>query len=130
MFNFDFGMLDDYEERMVGRFEKAGLLVSTARVSDGQQPYETAVGHPEYNEGKLVIVEAYPDRATALFGHGKWVKMMTDSRRLRISFKSVSNCSSFESPFAEEAFFSLNANSPSFFTVFSALSRASKVKFN
>ena len=90
MFNLDFGMLDDYEERMVGRFEKAGLLVSTARVSDGQQPYETAVGHPEYNEGKLVIVEAYPDRATALFGHGKWVKMMTDDN-LPDSLKDCGN---------------------------------------
>ena len=70
-------MQNDYEDRVVGRYEEGDVFVSTARVSDGKQPYETGVAHPEYNNDDIIIVEAYDDHAAALFGHGKWVKIMT-----------------------------------------------------
>lgn len=76
MFNF---LLDagNYESRKVARYDSDGLMVSTARVSDGAQPFETAVRHPSYNEGKVVIVEAYDDHASAQAGHNRWVALMT-----------------------------------------------------
>jgi hypothetical protein len=88
-----FGFLPDFfnhEERQVARFEGEDSVIDTARVSDGQQPYETGIAHPEYNDGKWVIVEAYPDKATALFGHGKWVKLMT-AGALPVSLEDCGN---------------------------------------
>uniref|UniRef100_A0A6H1ZH70 Uncharacterized protein n=1 Tax=viral metagenome TaxID=1070528 RepID=A0A6H1ZH70_9ZZZZ len=76
-----FGFLSDtnnYLERVVGRYPEEGeFLVDTAKVSDGKQPYETAVAHPYFNEGKVVIVEAYPTKKAANKGHKKWVNIMT-----------------------------------------------------
>lgn len=59
------------------RYEKDGLLVSTVRVTDSSHPYETAVGHPEYNGGDLIIVEEYDTEEAAKAGHEKWVATMT-----------------------------------------------------
>ena len=77
MFEFldDFG---NYADRKVARFDvDGGASVSTARVSDGRQPFETAVSHPDYNSNKWVIVEAYDTKNEAQAGHDKWVKAMT-----------------------------------------------------
>ncbi len=76
MFDFfmDFG---NYSDRVVGRDDFDWGFVSTAKVSDGSQPIETAVQHPDYNDGKMVIVEAYDDEDAAKAGHTKWVKSMT-----------------------------------------------------
>lgn len=68
---------DNYEDRKVARFEQGDVLVSTARVSDSLQPFETAVAHPDYNNGKLVIVQMYDTKEEASIGHNKWVKLMT-----------------------------------------------------
>jgi hypothetical protein len=80
---FDF-LLDagNYRSRMVGREPldpndpNGEFLVSTAAVSDGREPFETAVKHPDYNGGKMVIVECYPTREAAEAGHAKWVATM------------------------------------------------------
>lgn len=77
-----FGFLQDvfnYESRVIGRWdnETGTQMVSTARVSDGRQPYETAFMHPEYNDGKMVIVEAYDTEDQAMQGHERWQKVMT-----------------------------------------------------
>ena len=76
-FLFDAG---NYERRRVGRWdnESGDMMVSTASVSDGDHPYETAFQHPEYNQGKMVIVEAYDSRGDAESGHARWVKVMTE----------------------------------------------------
>ncbi len=75
---FDFlGMRGNYDTRKVARFDEGELLVSTARVTDGSKPFETAVEHPDYNEGKMVIVEAYDDKDSAQSGHDRWVQTMT-----------------------------------------------------
>jgi len=73
------GMMGNYEERKVARFEEGDLIVSTCRVTDSTQPYETAVSHPRYNDGAWVIVEQYDDEETAAEGHEKWVAKMTTS---------------------------------------------------
>ena len=76
MFNF---MMDvgNYDSRKVDRYEEGDVFVSTAGVSDGQKPFETAVARPEYNDGKMVIVEMYDTEAAAQIGHCNWVKTMT-----------------------------------------------------
>ncbi len=76
MFNFlqDIGT---FHQRKVAVFESDTVRVSTVRVSDGSQPFETAIMHPDYNDGKLVIVGAYDTREDAEAGHARWVDTMT-----------------------------------------------------
>jgi hypothetical protein len=70
--------VDDYDQRMVGRHEYEHGYISTARVLDGRQPYETAVCDDRYRDGgDMVIVEAYDTKAEAEAGHAKWVVTMT-----------------------------------------------------
>ena len=78
MFNF-IGMAGNYSSRMVGRFddEEAGIMVSTASVTDGEYPYETAVAHPDYNGGDMVIVAKYNTREEADQGHTEWTAAIT-----------------------------------------------------
>ena len=76
MFDFIFD-IGNHEARKVARYEVDGLLVDTARVSDGRQPYETAVESPLYNSGKMVIDEAYDTPQQAQEGHDRWVSIMT-----------------------------------------------------
>lgn len=76
MFNF----LEDggnYAFRKVGRYESEGVFISTVFVSDGVKPYETAVAHPLYNKGDMVIVESYENYEAAQTGHNKWIEKMT-----------------------------------------------------
>jgi len=67
-------------ERQVGRHIEGNLFVDTCQVSDSKQPYETAVAHPEYNKGDIVIVEMYDTPEQAYKGHEKWVKKMTKEK--------------------------------------------------
>lgn len=78
-----FGFLFDkhnYEQRKVARFEQHDIIVSTAAVSDGSQPYETGVYHPRYNDGKCIIVEAYDTIEEARIAHVKWVAVFTNKK--------------------------------------------------
>jgi hypothetical protein len=78
---FDFlSMAGNYESRKIGRLEAEWGLVSTAYVNDADKPYETAVRHRDYNDGKIVIVEAYDTREEAATGHERWVATMTSDR--------------------------------------------------
>ena len=79
MFEF-LSMLGDYEQRKVACYDEDGVFVSTAAVCDGRKPFETAVEHPRYNDGKLVIVECYDTREDAEKGHKLWVRLMTAKR--------------------------------------------------
>jgi hypothetical protein len=77
---FDFLLdMDNYEDRVVARDEADGLVIDTAQVSDGRQPFETGVKDPHYNGGDWVIVAAYDTREEAERGHAEWVRRMTDS---------------------------------------------------
>lgn len=83
-------MFEGIRRGMVGRYDSGTLIVDTAEVSDGSRPYETGVSHPEYNEGKWVIVEAYHTWDAAMKGHEKWVATMT-SEDLPTSLKDCLN---------------------------------------
>jgi|SRR6267142_1078358 len=71
-----FKHVDDYEERCVGRYKKGDLFVSTVRVYDTDIPYETAVAHPDYNGGEIIVVETYHDLPAAQKGYKKWILRM------------------------------------------------------
>lgn len=82
-------MANTYENRKVARYEKDDVFVDTCRITDSEQPYETAVAHPKYNDNKIVIVEMYNTEEEAKRGHSKWVKKMT-SKKLPKTLKDVS----------------------------------------
>ena len=75
---FDFEQdRNNYEERMVGRDDYSWGFISTCSVSNGVQPFETAVEHGNYNNAEIVVVEAYDTKEQALAGHARWVATMT-----------------------------------------------------
>ena len=74
---FNFLTMSDYGSRKVGRHEADWGYISTAYVNDAEKPYETAVCHKDYNDGKMVIVEPYDTREEAETGHARWVATMT-----------------------------------------------------
>ncbi len=89
---FDFlDMADNYEERKVNcyRDKEVGLCVDTCMVTDSEKDYETAIGHPQYNDGKWVIVELYNTKEETQEGHNIWVKRMT-GKKLPEQLKDVS----------------------------------------
>jgi len=73
-----FNMADNYEDRKVARFDGSDFIIDTCAVTDSDQPYETGVQHPKYNDGEWVIVEMYEDVDAARVGHDKWVVTMTN----------------------------------------------------
>jgi hypothetical protein len=80
MFNGMFDFLTDatnYEDRAIAHWlsDDGTVEVDTCRVGDGHQPTETAVIHPAYNDGKWMIVEAYPTVKQAQAGHERWVDL-------------------------------------------------------
>lgn len=74
-----FDMQGTYDERRVDKYESDDnpLVISTAAVTDGKLPFETAVHHPLYNSNMWIIVDAYSTREEAQKGHDEWVKTMT-----------------------------------------------------
>lgn len=60
----------------VERYEDDNLLVSTIQATD-HDGYETAIAHPDYNDGALIIVECYDSEDEARMGHAKWPATMT-----------------------------------------------------
>ena len=51
-------------------------FISTVSVTDGRKTFETAIKHPEYNGGDMVIVDCYDTVEEAEAGHRAWVKTM------------------------------------------------------
>lgn len=90
MFGF-ISMFGNYEDRKVARYNGEDFFISTAEVTDSNQPYETAICHPRYNDSKIVIVQMYRNKMSAKTGHKKWVKKMC-AKQLPISLKDVSTC--------------------------------------
>jgi len=91
---FDFLLdADNYEERKVANYEdkKTGLIVDTCAVFDSEQPFETGICHPLYNNGNWIIVELYDTGEKAQKGHDKWVKKMT-ADFLPKTLKDISSC--------------------------------------
>lgn len=77
LFDF-FDMADNYDNRKIARFEdkKKGIVISTCEVTDSDQLYETAVCHPEFRDGDLIVVEMYDTKEEAFKGHIKWMEIM------------------------------------------------------
>lgn len=94
-------MMGNYESRKVDRWDGGeNFIVDTCFVTDSSKPYETAVCHPKYNNGKWVIVELYDDREEAKNGHQKWVELMQQDP-LPKELRDVSDCASAKWAFSE-----------------------------
>lgn len=108
MFEF-MGMLDNYEDRKVDRYEEGDMAISTCSVTDSPQPYETAIMHPEYNGGEHIIVEQYDTAELAQEGHDKWVKVMTATSLPKL-LKDISTCgmATFAKAFADKDAYTYN----------------------
>ena len=76
MFDFIFD-IGNHESRKIARYELNDVIVDTCTVSDGMQPIETGISHPEYNDGELIIVQGYDTEEEAIEGHNKWVDTLT-----------------------------------------------------
>lgn len=73
-------MAGNYKERLVANYTNKNndrIQVDTAAISDSDQPYETGIIHPGYNDGDWIIVEVYDTIKEAKVGHKRWVKKMT-----------------------------------------------------
>jgi len=71
-------LLNDWkEEREQANKTADNLIVDTCAVTDAEQPFETGVSHPAYNDREWVIVEMYDTEEQARQGHDKWVATMT-----------------------------------------------------
>jgi len=76
MFDF-YSMENNKSTRAIARYEdEDGLIIDTCFVTDSRLPIETAVSHPEYNDGSFIVVECYEDEFSALAGHQAWVNRM------------------------------------------------------
>ena len=51
MFGFT-EMIDNYEERVVKNDKIGNVVIDTAAVTDSDQPYETGIKSPSYNDGR------------------------------------------------------------------------------
>jgi len=83
-------MIGNCESRKVAWYEKINLKVDTCAVNDSDKPFETAISHPQYNDGDWIIVELYDTKEEAIAGHNKWVKTMTADELPKI-LKDVSS---------------------------------------
>lgn len=63
----------------LGKHKVGDLFVSTSIPSDTGRP-ETAVEHPDYNGGVMIIVEEYDTVSNAKSGHTKWIKLMSANK--------------------------------------------------
>ena len=78
--------LNNYEARCIARDDFDWGFISTASVSDGRHPHETAIRSNEYappddldERNKIIIVEAYDSVADAKAGHAKWIDIMNNN---------------------------------------------------
>lgn len=83
MFPDFLSMMNNHEKRVVDNYDEkgdeTGLVVDTCAVSDSDQPFETGIKDPRYNNDEWIIVEMYDSKEEAQTGHDKWVKLMTEA---------------------------------------------------
>ena len=88
---FDFlSMADDREERKIANTEINGATIDTCAVTDSNNPYETAISHPNYRNGHWIVVQEYNSKEEAKLGHSEWVEKFTD--KLPEEVVDVSTC--------------------------------------
>ena len=81
--------LGTYDQRKIKNDQSGGGVVNTASVYDSPRPYETGIKHPNYRDGKWIIVECYDSMEEALAGHQKWVDHLSQNPK---ALTDVSEC--------------------------------------
>ena len=69
-------MCDNYEERKVENTQNDKFILDTARVTDRNWIYETAVKHKDFNYNDWIVLESYDDVESAKEGHSKWLRFL------------------------------------------------------
>ena len=80
MFLDMFDMIGNYEERLIGNDKVNGFEVDTVRVTDTGYYAETAIRHPELDDGYWIIVQEYETHEQAEKGHERWVDMLENEK--------------------------------------------------
>ena len=81
---FDFGTMlmsmfyNGKPEDKVNRTEFDEKIIDTCFTYDNG--FETAVSHPQFYDGKWIIVEYYDDKESAAKGHNKWVEFIKEDK--------------------------------------------------
>lgn len=73
-------MIGNYEERLIGNDKVNGFEVDTVRVTDTGYYAETAIRHPELDDGYWIIVQEYETHEQAEKGHERWVDMLENEK--------------------------------------------------
>ncbi len=89
MFGFE-DMEDNYGDRKVENTNVGLAEIDTCAVTDSQQPFETGIKHPRYNDGEWVAVEMYDNKEEAVAGHSKWCNYFKNGK-LPPSLRDVSS---------------------------------------
>jgi len=64
--------------------------VSTISTKDSTKPFETAIAHRSFNNGRWIVVEEYDNVEDAKTGHSKWKKDMFIDEHLPDELTDVS----------------------------------------
>jgi len=74
-----FIMFKKYNDRKVAVDVVNEVTISTMAVYN-VAPFETAIKHPQYEDGHWCIVEFYDDRELAVLGHKKWLETFSSGK--------------------------------------------------
>lgn len=69
-------MIGNYEERVVKNDKCADFTLDTARVTDRNWIYETAVAHSGFNNGDWIILDGCMSKEQAVEMHDKWLNKL------------------------------------------------------
>lgn len=95
MFNF-FDMMDNYEDRKIDNYQGENFEIDTCRVTDASSPYETAIKHELFNDGKWIVIEEYDTAEEAQQGHDQWVDQLNNTPVDQLVLKDVSTSETAE----------------------------------
>ena len=65
-----------FAKPFIEKYETEDLSISTCRVEDAEEPFETAIKHSSYNNGEWIIVAEASTTEEALYWHNKWIDIM------------------------------------------------------
>lgn len=70
------GMMNNYSERKVYNTKRENFTLDTARVTDREWEYETAVAHKDFRGGAWIVLEGSDTKEDAQEVHNKWLEIL------------------------------------------------------
>lgn len=69
-------MMGNHDSRVVVNTKRDKFVLDTARVTDRDLPYETAVSHKDFNDGDWIVLEWSATKEDAEKVHAKWLEKL------------------------------------------------------